>query len=537
MKLKVVYEDLAVGARENFSASASGASALSNLSLLTGDEAVKDYINPCELNFVLLNAPGNIIPNDTSNCFALISNEVSDENGDFTTDPVLTLTSSGQYSSQGLTFVFDERINRFPKSISVQWYNGSTLLSEMSFTPDSAKYFAQNPVEGYNKLVVTFSGVNMPYNRLTLKDIMYGKIREFGRPDIESFSLLHDLDPVGASIKINTMDFSLKQKTDIAYVFQEKQAVRCYFDDELVSTTFIKSYQRNSRYSYDIESEDYIGLLDDTTFMGGMYSSKSFPVLIGEILDPVGVPYTLSDDLTGVTVSGYIPACSRREALRQAVFAASAVADTSWSKNVDIYTLDDTVSAVLDSSNTFTGQQTRIKDKLTELHLAAYAYVPITDTFTAYDAADSGTGSGIKVLFSEPLHDLSITNGSITESGVNYAIITANSGCVLTGKKYDKTQSVTVIRNPNVLSGDKENIKEITDFTLVNRSNVDALAQRCFDYYSNRYEISEKIIAGTIKVGDKVTQSYGYMDDITERITTMKFNVSGSAKCAEVTIT
>lgn len=537
MKLKIIYEDIAVGARENFNASAAQASSISDLSLLSGDKEVKDYKNPCELNFTLLDKPGGIIPGDTSGCFAVISKEVSDENGDFTADLTLTLTSNGKYSSQGLTFIFDERINRFPKRISAKWYGGSTLLSEKSFAPNAAVYFAQNQVEGYSKLIITFSGVNMPYNRLTIKNIIFGKIREFGRPDVESFSLLHEIDPVGASIKINTLDFSLNQKNDIAFVFQEKQPIRCYFDDELASTTFIKSYQRNSRYSYDIKSEDYIGLLDDTTFMGGMYSEKLLSALIGEILDPVGVPHALSDGLASVTVSGYIPVCSRREALRQTVFAAGAVADTSWSGYVDIYTLDDKVSAALDGTNVFTGGQTRIKDKLTELHLTAYSYAPVSDALTAYDAADSGTGSGIKVLFSEPLHDLSITNGSITESGVNYAIITANDGCVLTGRKYDKTQSVTVIRNPNILTGDKENIKEISDFTLVNRSNAQSLAQKCFDYYSNRYEISEKIIVGNIKVGDKITQSYGYMNDITGRISSMKFSVSGSAKCAEVTIT
>lgn len=537
MRLKIAYADVAVGAKEAFTPTATGVTGISEPALLKQDEALGDFANYCELNSVLLDESLAVSPDDTSGLFALVSNVISGDDGSFSTPVVLTLTAPGQYTSQGITLYFDRTMNRYATAVNIKWYRDSTLLADVDFTPDSAEYFCEYKVENYNKLIITFSAMNMPQNRLYVTGIQYGTVRIFQNSDIQDFTLLQEVDPLSETISINTMDFSLKQSNSIDFIFQEKQTMYTYFDDELVSTTFVTSHNRNSADSYSIKTEDYISLLEDTPFMGGIYSAKSVPTLIGEMLDPLDIPYEIETELQSQTVTGYIPAGTCRTALTQVAFAIGAVVDTSYSKLIKIYSLSDDISAVLDNTNTFTGQTTRTRDKLTELHLTAYSYVATTNTYTAYNAADSGTGTAIKVTFPEPLHSLSITNGSITESGANYAIITANSGCVLTGKRYDKTQSVTVVRNPLVLAGDKENIKELTDYTLVNRKNAEALANKCFAYYSARQQISERIIAGDIHVGDKVTQKYDYMDDISGRIISMKYPVSGTAKVAEVTIT
>ena len=70
----------------------------------------------------------------------------------------------------------------------------------------------------------------------------------------------------------------------------------------------------------------------------------------------------------------------------------------------------------------------------------------------------------------------------------------------------------------------------------MNRANADELATAAYNYYSARREISEKILTGNLKAGDKVTQEYDYMDDVTGRIVSMKHTVSGTAQVAEVII-
>lgn len=534
MKLKVSYADVAVGAKEAFTPTATGITANSNVSLLKG-EKVPMWANPCEKYSVLLDGSMQIAPDDAA--YALVSNELSGEgDGSFATPPVLTVTASGQYTSQGITLIFDEAANRYASAVNIVWYRDTTQLSSMDFVPDSANYFCANKVENYNKLVITFQKLNMPRNRLYLTGMIFGTIRDFGRDEIEAFSLLQEIEPVSETISINTVDFTLKKNSNVDFIFQEKQPVYTYFDDTLVQTTFITHYERNSDKTYDIQSEDWISILDDTPFDGGIYTTKSATGLIGEILTLLGAEYELAAELQSATVTGYIPICSCREALNQVAFALGAVVDTSYSEKVKIYRLSEDIAGTLNQTNTFTGQSTTFRDKLTELRLTAYSYSAGTETVEAYKAADSGIGNGITVEFSEPLHTLSITNGTIISSNANKAVINANNGCILTGKKYERTQSVITKRNPLVLAGDKENVAELKDFTLVNRSNADELATMAYNYYSARREISEKILSGDLRIGEKVTQEYDYMDNVTGRIVSMKFNLSGAAKAAEVKI-
>lgn len=535
MKLRVSYTDIAVGAKENFAPSATGQASKSDPSRLQSQTPTPIYANPCEIYSALLD--GTLTIPESTAPYALVSNSLSsDTDGTFETPLVLTLTATGQYTSQGITLTFDETSNRYATAVNIKWYRGDTLLSDKDFTPDSPNYFCANKVENYNKLVISFTKMNMPSNRLYLTDILYGSIRNFGRDELENFSLLQEVEPVSETISVNTVNFTLKKQSDVDFIFQEKQSVFTYLDDTLVQTTFITHYERNSDRTYDIESEDYISILDDSPFDGGICSGKNAAALIGEMLSPLKVEYAIADELTTATLTGYIPQCSCREALNQIAFALGAVVDTSYSDKVKLYKLPDTVAGTLNAENTFTGQTTTFRDKLTELRLTAYSYVAGTTAYTAYQAADSGTGNGITVTFPEPLHSLSITNGTIVSQSVNQAVINANSGCVLTGKKYDKTQTVITKRNPLVLAGDKENVVELKDFTLVNRTNADALAEAAYNYYSARREISEKILAGDLKVGDKVTQEYDYMDDVTGRIVSMKRSISGTANVAEVII-
>ena len=270
--------------------------------------------------------------------------------------------------------------------------------------------------------------MNMPRNRLYLTDILYGTVRNFGKDEIENFSLLQEIEPVSETVSINTVGFTLKKQSDVDFIFQEKQPLYTYFDDTLVQTTFITHYERNSDRTYDIESEDYVSILDDSPFGGGIYSAKNAAALIGEMLSPLKVEYEIAGSLQNATLTGYLAISSCREALNQIAFALGAVVDTSYSDKVKLYKPSDTVAGTLNASNTFTGQTTTFRDKLTELRLTAYSYVAGTTDYTAYKAADSGTGTGITVAFPEPLHSLSISQT------VNQAVINADANCVLTGK-------------------------------------------------------------------------------------------------------
>ena len=71
MKLIVSYADVAVGAKEAFTPTATGITANSNVTLLKG-EKVSMWANPCEKYSVLLDGSMQIAPDDAA--YALVSN-------------------------------------------------------------------------------------------------------------------------------------------------------------------------------------------------------------------------------------------------------------------------------------------------------------------------------------------------------------------------------------------------------------------------------------------------------------------------------
>ena len=104
------------------------------------------------------------------------------------------------------------------------------------------------------------------------------------------------------------------------------------------------------------------------------------------------------------------------------------------------------------------------------------------------------------------MHSLSATGFAILESGANYAKISAGSGA-LTGKAY--IHNTRLITQP-VEAGAVENVKSVTDATLVSLVNSYAVAKRLADYYRCRETITNDIVSGHEKPGHVVSVYHPY---------------------------
>lgn len=134
-----------------------------------------------------------------------------------------------------------------------------------------------------------------------------------------------------------------------------------------------------------------------------------------------------------------------------------------------------------------------------------------------------------EIHFSQPVHDLSITGATITESGANYAVITvATAGTVtLNGLVYVVTDTLYGEYIPGD-SDRKENVIKITDATLVNSSNGGSICKTIYDYYQQRYKQSMKLFspASSVHVGATVNLEtlYGnYLYGVIEKMDTNLF--------------
>ena len=534
MSVRVKYSDVAIGAKESFDIEVGNFLPASNVSLLkTSGSEFQRYDIPFELNSMILDGGSQFLPEEGLADIAFISDEISDEDGNFQTPISWEFVSEETFASIGLSFLFDETKNIYATHINVKWYNGYALLEDVDFYPNSARYFCNKNVQFFNRIVVMFYSLNVPLNRLRVNAVDYGLDVDFEGNELRSAKIIQEIDPISTSVPINTFDFTLDSNRDIEYSFQTKQPLKISFNNQTKATMFVKSAKRKSRSVWEIKSEDYIGLMDSIDFKGGIYNNYDALLLIGEIFSVAKIPYSVSGDFEGVKLTGHIPYTSCRDALMQVVFAIGAVADTSNSDKVDVFSLSGEISQNIPKRRLIQGQSFEEETRVTAVEMLAHSYREISEILTAYDAEKSGIGENILVKFSEPLHDLSIYDGTILESGFNYAIINATSEtCTLIGQKYEHNTIIRRKENPLVLSSDVENIISIQNATLVSAENVDTLLDMCYNYIVNTQRTNMKIIDGenteTTSVGDFISYETEYLGDKEGRIIKQSFSLVGN---------
>lgn len=493
----IKYGDVAVGAKENFVPTASESKFDTLSQILSYSSTFENYANPCELYQTVLDGSQKALPSSiTSENLGMWSVQVSDQNGKFMNDIVLTLKANEQYSSQGITITFDIENNVFCTDLFISWKRGGAVLTSSAFQPNSSFYFCSKKVENFDEIQITFKKINMPYNRLKIHSIDFGYGKIFYGDELRSVKVIQEVDPISTQISINTLDFTLDSKSDIDYNFQTKQQIETFFDGRLISKTFVKSAKRKSKNIWEVQSDDYVGIMDGVEFAGGIYSNKSAVELLQEIFNTSGVLYEIDAIFNDVVLNGYIPYTTCREALMQVAFAMQAVVDTSNSDKVKVFKLGSDVTQTIPLARIMQGQNFTDEEAVTSVEVAYHKYKPFPETVEAYNSENDGTGNNIQIIFSEPLHSLSITNGTILESGTNYAVINANQNCVLEGKKYRHSIQKKSKSNDNVLAGEVKKVLTIENATLVSSLNIDNVLEKCYNYLVKRSSTNLKIKEG-----------------------------------------
>lgn len=542
MSILIKYTDIAVGAEGTFDVEYASMLPASNTDLVKQEGIMFNrYDIPFELNSMILDGESEFLPDgEARGQIGFISQAITNSSAKFETPIAFNLTSKGLNTSSGVGIVFDEKKSIYATHLNIKWYNDDGLIADEDFYPTGSNYFCSHYVEFFKNIKITFYSLNVPYSRLRVNSMRYGVNVEFAGNELRSAKMIQEIDPISTSVPINLFDFVLHSKTDTEYYFQAKQPLEIYYNNRLRATMFVKNAKRKSKKEWNIQSEDYIGLMDGIPFSGGMYVNKNAVSLLEEIFAVAKVPFSISSAFNGSIVTGYIPYTTCRNALMQVCFAISAIADTSNSDKVNVFGLSYERSQDITKSRLLTGQSFQSDTRVTAVELTSHSYAPLDEIVSVYEAEKSGIGNNVFVKFSEPHHSLSITNGQIISSGVNYAIINASDGCVLSGKKYEHTTTIYRRNNPLVLETDVDNILAIQTATLISNNNVDTVLEKCYNYLVNTSKTSMKIVDGKhnmpdgtvyydapTNVGDIIGFQTEYLGDKEGRIIKQTFNLNG----------
>lgn len=395
----------------------------------------------------------------------------------------------------GLMIEFDTWSNDYPRTMQVQWYRDTTLLDDQTYDVDNAMYFVDNQVQAYNKIILTFRNMLRPSRHLKIFNIYDGVTREFYNEEIENMQIIEEISSNNKALTIDQASTTIIPQNTSGVQFQRTLPFLIYRNEVLLGKFFINTSTSNTNETlYNLQTDDYIKILEGQTFLGGLYSNATASTIIASIMGDV--PYQLDSNVGAITLSGYLPILNKREALRRVAFATNSIVDTSRSDKVVIKPIPTTISATIGKEKIVSIQKTQQNINTT------YAVNVKTLSTTTEQASEifSGNINGqYMVQFTAPTYDLSITGGTIVSSNLNYALISASGNVTLNGKEYLENEQQYVKSNPYAVSTDIEKVENF-ECTLYPSNVSDILNSLEF----TEYKVRAKFKMEEVKLGDLV---------------------------------
>lgn len=472
MSARLVYKDIAPGADVDANVTTTSAQGFCNPALLPFDTPMPK-IATLEPDMWLLGGGYQVFHGQD---IPFWSTAMSDENGVFASPPALEVSFNEQYTTLGISLRFSPDTGDYCTSLTIQWYQGATLLATQDYTPTSTAYFCARTVTAFDRVVIFFNATNKPQRYARVSQILFGIVREFGPDEFSSVQILQELDLISAELPVNTLEWRLVSRSDIEYIFQLKQPVEAYSGTNFVGVFYITGARRTSSNAYEVSCQDALGVLDGSGFNAAIFTNQNAITLLQTIAD--GFVLEIDSAFTGATVMGLIPDCTGREAFQQVLFAIGAVCTTAGSRGIRVFPAPENSPAEIPDDRIYVGGSVDTEAIVTAVKVVAHTYTP-------------GSGS---------------TGDDVIEVG---------------GTKYVHTMTATTIINPNVTATDKQNVVSVEDATLVNPANVAAVAQRVYDYYLRRDTLNERIVVKGEHPGDYVTASTPWDTTVTGNIISM----------------
>lgn len=454
------------------------------------------------------------------------------EDGRFETPPKISVTFPEPYTSTGITFVFSPSTEQWCSEIKLNWYNGQTLLAETTAYPDSAQWVLEQLVESFDRIDIQLMATNIPGHFAKLQMIQIGRVIVFGRNELTQVQLTNEVDPSLCVLSVDAMRVEIRDRKGRAFAPQENQRMELYRDGKLLAAHYIMDSSRESQYHYTFSCQSAVGLLGDD-YLGGMYDAVPVEEFLTDILD--GRPFVLDDSFAGQTVTGYLPICTRREALQQLAFALGTMVTTQGTDAICLMPLPEHISGIFSSRQIFTGAKAETAPRIARFEVAAHSYTKSSEVVTLMSSKEV-VGEAELITFYEPHHDYAIEGGTIVDSGVNWVKITANGPVTLTAKTYIHNTVLYAQKNATATAAERNNVMTVDSATLVHSGNVQAALERLHNAKQLRQTVTQEAVISGHRAGDRVSSVNPWGTQTRGFITSMESTLTQNGHTATVKI-
>ena len=531
MSLEIVYIDAPEGAQTDMAVTGENGNTLADTALVASGTPDIPYAT-LEPGVWKLDGTRKLLPD--APVIGWWSRERSGEDGRFETPPGIILKFSLPYSSIGLTFTFSPSTGQWCSELYVAWFNGQTLLQEGIYHPDDGNWVLNQAVESFDQIQIELRATNHPGHFAKVQRIEVGRMMTFGREELTNVRLVNEVDPALCVLTADTLNFEVIDRKDRTLLPQENQRIELVKDGALKAVQYIVSSTRESKNQYKIVCQSVIGVLEDT-YLGGIYEAVPLEDFVRDVLDPW--PFEISSYFTEVTVTGYLPVCTQREAIQQLAFAIGAIVSTQNGEKIRFLPVPAAITGKFRSSDVFLGGSVKTSPRVAKVEVVSHRYSP-SDTEETLIREEEIRGENVLVTFDSPHHSYAINGGEITESGANWVKIAADGIVTVTGKAYLHNSITHAKRNPAAVAKEQSNYVSVSDVTLIHSGNVKQALDRLFNVYQLRQVTEQEVVVRGQSAGDYVasvtpwgSQTKGFISSMDSTLTqnghTAVINIQG----------
>lgn len=160
-------------------ASCNGETPYSNVTNIFGTARRNEYAT-LATNYTTADGTMFFLPRAASDMVlntGFISSSISDEDGKFQTNPVITLVQEAQCLYHGVKMVFG---NTLPSGIVIRTYNNGDLVDDYTVTEEIVKTLVVlHDFDDFDTMEIEFTGTAEPHNRIVLNQFTFGDITNF----------------------------------------------------------------------------------------------------------------------------------------------------------------------------------------------------------------------------------------------------------------------------------------------------------------------------------------------------------------------
>lgn len=206
--IKIYFANIDAEAATDGNWKSNGALSYSEFTTLDYTYEYGKTVATLELNRWALNGQAVVVPAAGSINDGYVSDKLSDENGNFTTQAVMTRPFSVPHTFAGLTLTFDTREEEYPREILVVFSKNGEPVDEVTFSPTKTKVVVMTSAVEVDEVSITFTSL-LPYRRPRVEAVLYGVEQEYTNDDIVTSHQSHDVDPLSRRLPVEEFSFTV----------------------------------------------------------------------------------------------------------------------------------------------------------------------------------------------------------------------------------------------------------------------------------------------------------------------------------------